>query len=97
MPEIHVEYSNPRSAKRRPRNVPLLKPHKQGCAKLRQLFAETTDTAVILLACLSETLRGEKFLAKLTPDSRIRLTNEALNLVIPEWRTLAARSVASPS
>ena len=52
------------------------------------------DTIVILLACLPDALRSEKFISQLTADSRIRLTNAALNLVIPNWRELATiRSV----
>jgi transcriptional regulator with XRE-family HTH domain len=94
--ELPVEYSSPRNAKGLPKDVLLRKPPEQGCARLRQLFAETTDTAVILLACLPESLRSERFLSKLTADSRIQLTKTALNLVIPEWRILAAKSTNSP-
>ena len=60
------------------------------CAKLRQLFAETLDTTVILLSCLPEPIRNERFLNALMADSRIRLTNAALVFVIPDWRTLVA-------
>jgi transcriptional regulator with XRE-family HTH domain len=94
--EFQVEYSNPRAAKSHPKNVALCKPPEEGCAKLRLLFGETMDTAVVLLACLPETLRSERFISALTADSRVRLTNGALNLVIPEWRTLAAKGTASP-
>jgi transcriptional regulator with XRE-family HTH domain len=93
---IRIEYSKPRTARKLPREVPLLKPSDQSCGKLRQLFAETMDTTVILLACLPDELRSEGFMAKLTADSRVQLTKAALNLVIPEWRTLAAKSTNSP-
>jgi hypothetical protein len=53
------------------------------------------DTVVIVLACLPDTLRSEKYLAQLTADSRMRLTNGALNLVIPDWRGLVAGKAAS--
>jgi hypothetical protein len=94
--DMRIEYSSPRSARGLPKDVTLWKPPEQGCAKLRQLFAETVDTTVVLLACLPETLRSEKFLSRLTADSRVRLTNAALSLVIPEWRILAAKSITSP-
>ena len=94
--DFQVEYSSPRAAKSLSKNITLWRPPEQGCAKLRQLFTETMDTAVVLLACLPETLRSEKFLSKLNADSRMRLTNAALGLVIPEWRTLAAKSTTSP-
>ena len=93
--ELRVQYSNARSAKSLPHQVTLWRPPEEGCAKLRQLFSQTMDTVVILLACLPDTLRSEKFLLQLTADSRVRLTNAALGLVIPEWRTLAAESTAS--
>ena len=42
---------------------------------------------------LPNSLRSEKYLAQLTADSRIRLTNGALNLVIPDWRSLGTGKV----
>ena len=92
--DFKVDYASTRAAKTLPKEVPLWKPPEEGCAKLRQLFAQTMDTAVIVLACLPETLRSEKFLSQLTADSRVRLTNAALSFVIPEWRTLVADAVA---
>src|SRR5664279_3782281 len=94
--DFEVEYCNTRAAKSLPRQVTLWKPPEQGCAKLRQLFSQTLDTVVILLSCLPHALRSEKYLSQLTADSRVRLTNAALSLVIPEWRTLAAESTSSP-
>ena len=92
--DFNVEYSSGRSAKVLPREITLWKPPEEGCAKLRELFAQTIDTVVILLACLPQSLRSEKFLNRLTAESRIRLTNGALNLVIPDWRNLVAGNVA---
>jgi transcriptional regulator with XRE-family HTH domain len=91
----HVEYSRPRAAKALPKEVMLLKPPEERCARLRQLFAQTMDVTVVVLACLPENLRSEKFLAKLTTDGRIRLNNAALSLVIPDWRSLAAEGAKS--
>lgn len=92
---LRVEYSNPRAAKSLPKDITLWRPPEHGSEKLRQLFGQTVDVAVILLACLPETQRGEKFLSKLTTNSRVRLTNAALSLVIPEWRRLVAKSTTS--
>jgi len=92
--DFKVDYASAHAAKTLPKEVPLWKPPEEGCAKLRQLFAQTMDTVVIVLACLPETLRSEKFLSQLTPDSRVRLTNAALSFVIPEWRNLVANAVA---
>lgn len=91
--ELPVEYANPRTARSLPKQLTLLKPPEARCAKLRQLFAETLDTTVILLSCLPEPVRSEKFLNALLADSRIRLTNGALGLVIPDWRGLVANTV----
>ncbi|MFZ1073694.1 MAG: helix-turn-helix transcriptional regulator [Verrucomicrobiia bacterium] len=91
--DFNVDYSSGRVARTRPKEVTLWKPPDEGCGKLRQLFAQTMDTAVIVLACLPNSLRSEKYLAQLTADSRIRLTNGALNLVIPDWRSLVAGKV----
>jgi transcriptional regulator with XRE-family HTH domain len=94
--DFKVEYCSARAARSLPGDVTLWKPPEQGCAKLRQLFSQTMDTVVILLACLPAALQSEKYLSQLTADSRVRLTNAALGLVIPEWRTLAAKSIGSP-
>ena len=93
--DFKVEYRAERSAKSLPKVVTLWKPPQESCAKLRQLFSQTMDTVVILLACLSDALRSENYLSQLTAESRVRLTNAALSLVVPEWRTLAAKSTAS--
>jgi len=95
--ECPVAYSNARARKSLPTRVTLRRPPAEGCAKLRQLFAQTMDTAMVLLACLPEILRSEKFLGELSADSRMRLTTEALGLVMPDWRSLVASSVAGPS
>lgn len=93
--DLKVDYSTPQKSKSLPKDITLWKPNEAGCAKLRQLFAETLDTTVILLACLPETLRTEKFLAQLTTESRTRLNRAALDLVIPEWRQNVASQVSS--
>jgi len=95
--EFAVAYSSARARKSLPTRVTLRRPPAEGCAKLRQLFAQTMDTAMVLLACLPEILRSEKFLGELSADSRMRLTTEALGLVMPDWRSLVASSVAGPS
>jgi hypothetical protein len=92
---VLVSYANPRSAKALPNPMVLLKPTEEGCKQLRKLFADTLDTRVILLACLPNSIRSESFLSQLTVDSRSKLTNKALDLVLPDWRSLAAG--ASPS
>ena len=91
--EFSVSYSNARPRKSLPTRVTLRRPPAEGCAKLRQLFTQTMDTAMILLACLPETLRSETFLGQLSADTRIRLTIGALGLVMPDWRSLVASSV----
>lgn len=93
----HVGYRSPQKGRLLPKNVRLLKPTEEQCKRLRRLFAETMDVAVILLACLPEELRSEKYVARLTPDARIRLNRAALTLVIPNWRTLAAGDEKLPS
>ena len=65
-----------------------ISPVDEDCRKLRSLFGETLDTRIIALACLPKELRAERFLDQLTPENRTRLTNSALGLVIPDWRTL---------
>ena len=94
--DLKVEYSSRFAAKSLPEEVTLWKPTEQSCAQLRQLFTQTMDTVVILLACLPDVLRSEKFLSQLATDSRVRLTNAALDLVIPEWRMLAVK-ITKPS
>jgi transcriptional regulator with XRE-family HTH domain len=93
--DFKVEYCSARAAKSLPNEVTLWKPPEQGCSKLRRLFSQTMDTMVILLACLPDALRSENYLSQLTADSRVQLTSASLSLVIPEWRTLAAKSAAS--
>ena len=95
--DFKVAYSNARRAKSLPNEITLMKPSDEGCANLRRLFAQTMDTAVVALACLPDELRSEGFLAQLAADSRMRLTNRALDLVIPDWRSLAANQVMRPS
>jgi transcriptional regulator with XRE-family HTH domain len=95
--EFPVHYSNARAKKSLPDRVTLRRPPAEGCVELRQLFAQTMDPAMILLACLPDTLRSERFLGQLSPDSRMRLTTGALGLVMPDWRSLVASSVAGPS
>ena len=90
-----VDYSNARASKSLPREVTLWKPSEEGCSKLRQLFAQTMDTVVVLLACLHDSLRSERYLSQLTAESRIRMTSGALNFVIPDWRSLAAGEAAN--
>jgi hypothetical protein len=94
--EYPVEYLNARAAKSLPRKVTLWKPTEDACAKLRELFAQTLDATVVLLACLPQTVRSEEYLNHLTPDSRVRLTNGAMSLVVPDWRTLVAGAVTRP-
>lgn len=91
--DFQVEYSGSSTDKSLPKKVNLCRPPEQGCAKLRQLFAETLDTKVVLLACLTVTFRSENYLAQLSPDSRVRLTNGAMTLVVPDWRDIVANSV----
>ena len=87
--EIAVEYHDAASSKNLPASIHLARPAEEVCRKLQSLFAETLDTRVIALACLPKQLRAEWFMAQLTTDSQRRLTNAALSLVIPNWRTLA--------
>jgi transcriptional regulator with XRE-family HTH domain len=93
---LHVEYSSPRTSKSLRREVVLLKPSEQRCARLRRLFAQTLDVTFVALACLPGTLRSEKFLSGLTADSRSELNGSALDLAIPDWRSLAADDTAAP-
>jgi len=86
--DIAIEYETARTSKSLPAKLSLSPPVEEDCRKLRTLFAETLDTKVITLACLPKQLRSEGFLNQLTAESRTRLTNTALNLVIPDWRSL---------
>jgi hypothetical protein len=88
--EVAVEYQSATGTRSLPPKVAILLPAEEHCRKLRSFFAETLDTRVIALACLPKPLRNEGFLNTLTAESRTRLTNAALGLVIPDWRTLVA-------
>lgn len=92
--DFKVDYRRSRKGKSFPASIFLWKPSKEGCVKLRELFAQTLDPSVILLACLPQILRTEDYLAQLTTDSRARLTDAALSLVIPDWRILAVQNIA---
>lgn len=85
--DIAVEYERAKTSKSLPAKLSLAPPAEKDCRKLRVLFAETLDTRVIALACLPKQFRSEGFLNQLTAESRTRLTNTALGLVIPDWRT----------
>ena len=90
---VAVDYSE-RSAKSKPPvAISLARPTAESCRKLRVLFAETLDTRLIALACLPEDLRAEGYLDRLTFESRARLTNAALDLVIPDWRGLVVKGL----
>jgi transcriptional regulator with XRE-family HTH domain len=91
--EVAVGYVGTQSKTRLPAAVSLVTHSEEACRKLRTLFAETLDTRVIALACLPEQLRSEKYLDHLTSESKARLTNAALGLVIPDWRTLVVKGV----
>ncbi len=91
--EVAVDYVGSGSKTRLPAAVSLVAPSEAACRKLRTLFGETLDTRVIALACLPEQLRSEKYLDHLTSESKARLTNAALALVIPDWRTLVVKGV----
>jgi transcriptional regulator with XRE-family HTH domain len=92
--EVAVDYvASGETKSKLPVAVCLVIPSQESCRKLRSLFAETLDTRLIALACLPEQLRSESYLDLLTPASRARLTNAALGLVIPDWRTLAVTGV----
>ena len=91
--EVAVEYETTKPNRSLPVKITLVLPAEEDCCKLRTLFAETLDTRVISLACLPGQLRNEGFLDQLTEESRTRLTNAALGLVIPEWRTLVTATM----
>lgn len=75
--------------------IQLTAPSDDACRKLRGLFAETLDTRLIALACLPEQLRSEGLLDHLSGESRARLTNAALDLVIPDWRGLVVSGLSA--
>ncbi len=89
--DLAVDYADRGPKSKLPVAITLVRPSEEACRKLRTLFVETLDTRLIALACLPEQLRTEGYLDRLTPESRARLTNAALGLVIPDWRTLALR------
>jgi transcriptional regulator with XRE-family HTH domain len=91
--EVAVEYETARPSRSLPVKISLVSPAEEDCRKLQTLFAETLDTRVIALACLPRQLRNEGFIDQLTAESRTRLTNAALGLVIPDWRTLVAATM----
>jgi transcriptional regulator with XRE-family HTH domain len=86
--EVVVDYESGRSSRSLPKTIMLSAPSEAECRKLKPLFAETLDTRLIALACLPQPLRSETFLDRLTAETRARLTNAALGMVIPDWRTL---------
>lgn len=91
--EIAVQYQAGKSNKSLPPCIALRRPAEDDCQKLRSLFAQTLDTRIIALACLHGHLRSEGFLDQLTAESRTRLTTEALDLVIPDWRVLVTQAM----
>jgi transcriptional regulator with XRE-family HTH domain len=94
--EVAVEYVAGGAKARLPATVLLAAPSEEAIHKLRALFAETLDTRLIALACLPDQLRSEGYLDQLTAESKARLTNAALTLVIPDWRTLVVKGVGIP-
>lgn len=94
---LHVEYSDARAANSLPKELTLRKPSDEHCAQVSRIFGQTLNVTVVALACLPKNLRGEKYLSSLTPDSRIRLNNAALSLVIPDWKSLAAAGTHAPA
>ena len=91
--DVAVEYETAKTSKGLPPKLSLSPPTAEHCRKLRTLFAETLDTKVIALACLPKQLRSDGFLNQLTAESRTRLTNTALGLVIPDWRSLVTNQM----
>ena len=91
--EVSVQYETAKTSKGLPPKLSLSSPAAEDCRKLRALFAETLDTKVIALACLPKQFRSEGFLNQLTAESRTRLTNAALSLVIPDWRSLVTNQM----
>jgi hypothetical protein len=86
--EIPIDYQHTARIKNLPATVLIARPTEEACRKLRSLFADTLDTRIIALACLPNQFQTEGFLDQLTAESRTRVTNTALTLVIPDWRTL---------
>jgi transcriptional regulator with XRE-family HTH domain len=93
MVEVAVDYEATKPSKSFPTTISLLQPSEEDCRKLKALFAETLDTRIIALACLPKQLRTEGFIDCLTAESRTRLTNAALGLVIPDWRVLVTHGM----
>jgi hypothetical protein len=92
--KVSVNYNDRRLGKSLPNPVTIFKPSEAICAKLRRLFAETLDTRVIVLTCLPKDIQTEAFLGYVTTESFTKLTNAALDLVIPNWRTLVAQGLS---
>ena len=92
--KVSVNYKDRRIGKSLPNPVTLFKPSEDICAKLRKLFTETLDTRVIVLTCLPKDIQTEAFLEYVTIESFTKLTNAALHLVIPNWRTLVAQGLS---
>lgn len=95
--DIAVDYVEGGARPKLPVAISLQAPSEEACRRLRSLFAETLDTRLIALACLPEQLRTDDYLALLTAETRARVTNAALGLVIPDWRTLALRGAVGPT
>ena len=93
--DVAVDYAERGAKSKLPVAISLVRPTEESCRKLRMLFAETLDTRLIALACLPDQLRTEGYLDRLTAESKARVTNAALELVIPDWRTFALRGVGS--
>ena len=87
--EVALEYQDAVRSRNLPAKINLARPAEEVCRKLQSLFTETLDTRVIAMACLPKELRAEWFMGQLTTESQRRVTNAALSLVIPNWRTLA--------
>lgn len=91
--KVAVDYVVKRSKIQLPVVISLTTPSEEACRRLRILFGETLDTRLIALACLPEEFRTEDYIDYLSAESKARLTNAALGLVIRDWRTLALRNV----
>jgi hypothetical protein len=95
--QLAVEYKIIRTVRKLPTNLSLTVPGDEECRKLRYLFGATLDTKVIALSCLPREFRSEAFIAQLTVESRARLTHTALDLVIPDWRTMVNGGDEAPT
>lgn len=95
--KLVVEYKAIRKIRNLPANLSLMVPGHEECRKLRYLFGATLDTKVIALSCLPREFRSEAFVAQLTVESKARLTHTALDLVIPDWRTMVTGGDESPT